>query len=225
MILKIKKFSWVESTSDYAKKIISRNKDYLGNVIVASRQTKGRGQFGKIWSSKENNLYFSAIFPNIKNDLVCQLSYIICVAVGESIKDFIGDLANISYKIPNDIFVDDQKVSGILIEKLDNGTVIGIGINTLECPENVQATHIGFYKKISNDEILSKVLTNLCFYWNLWQEKGFRIIKKMWLEHSRQIGKQIIDYKGEKVLLSDINDKGFLILDYMDGSRFIRHFL
>jgi BirA family biotin operon repressor/biotin-[acetyl-CoA-carboxylase] ligase len=225
MILKIKKFPWVESANDYAKKIGSSNRDCLGNIIVALKQTKGRGQFGRIWSSKENNLYFSAIFPPVEDNLVCQLSYLICVAIGESIRHFIGDLVDVSYKIPNDIFVGDLKISGILIERLNQVTVIGIGVNTSECPQNIPAICMGHYKKIDNDKVLSKILINLCFYWNLWQEKGFADIKNMWIQNSRQIGKQIIDSNGCKVILSGITDNGLLILNYEDGSQVVRHFL
>ena len=66
MRLKLIKFASVKSTNDEAFKLIKKNK-IKPSILVATKQTKGRGTMGKKWISKNGNLFITIFFEfNIK---------------------------------------------------------------------------------------------------------------------------------------------------------------
>lgn len=105
------------------------------DMVIADNQSKGRGSGGNSWSSDSKlNLTFSLV---IAEDIKTKQSYFVskCVALGivSTIKD-IAPEANVKIKWPNDIYIDDKKVCGILIENdicADevSKSVVGIGLN------------------------------------------------------------------------------------------------
>lgn len=106
-----------------------------GDVVIAEYQSKGRGQRGNSWeSTKEQNLTFTMV---LATDIHITKQFYIskCTALGivDTIKHYNGQL-NVKIKWPNDIYVDDKKICGILIENDICGcstskSMIGIGFN------------------------------------------------------------------------------------------------
>lgn len=109
-------------------------------VIAARSQTAGRGQRGASWEAEPGaNLTFSQLFRPSSMHAARQfeLSMLISLAVADTI-DSVLELANCDkrakIKWPNDIYIDDYKISGILIENKLSGACIdrsiaGIGLN------------------------------------------------------------------------------------------------
>ncbi|MDR1983237.1 MAG: biotin--[acetyl-CoA-carboxylase] ligase [Prevotellaceae bacterium] len=126
-------YSETESTNDLANEAI-RNKDENGTVFVADIQTKGRGQRNNAWESEPfKNLTFSfIIYPDfLKAEEQFLLSKAISVAVVNFLKEC-GLTAKIKW--PNDIYVGDKKITGILIEHNIIGnniasSIVGVGLN------------------------------------------------------------------------------------------------
>ena len=104
-------------------------------VIVAARcQTGGRGQKGNSWEAQPGkNLTFSAMWK--PRGIAAREQFSISEAVALAVVDFLEDAGiNAKVKWPNDIYVDDRKICGILIEHSVMGTEIsrtiaGVGIN------------------------------------------------------------------------------------------------
>lgn len=104
-------------------------------VIVAVRcQTGGRGQKGNSWEAQPGkNLTFSAMWK--PRGIAAREQFSISEAVALAVVDFLEDAGiNAKVKWPNDIYVDDRKICGILIEHSVMGTEIsrtiaGVGIN------------------------------------------------------------------------------------------------
>lgn len=124
----------VDSTNNFAANLIKEGKAIHGQVILAEEQTKGKGQRGAKWSSAGGlNLLMSIIF--LQDNMSAKDQFDLIIVSSLAVSDFLNDL-NISSKIkwPNDIYVKDQKISGMLIEnQVSNGmissTVLGIGLN------------------------------------------------------------------------------------------------
>jgi BirA family biotin operon repressor/biotin-[acetyl-CoA-carboxylase] ligase len=107
-------------------------------LLVAERQTAGRGRMGRPWQSAQDqgdpaSLTFSLGMPLLPRDW-SGLSLAVGVSVAESLDP--SKAGGISLKWPNDLWVEDRKLGGILIETAlpQNGTaerylVIGIGLN------------------------------------------------------------------------------------------------
>ena len=175
MQFEILKFKSVTSTNDVAINLIKGKKKETG-CIYAGTQTKGRGTQGKKWVSEMGNLFGSIFFP-LKNNYpsFSEFSMINPVIISEVIKKFCRK-KKISFKWPNDVFVDGRKICGILQELITSNDkkflIIGIGINIVSNPNintNYEATNIFLEtkKKPTTEEIVNLLITS---YENFFRE-------------------------------------------------------
>ena len=126
----------VDSTNKYATDMIAKSKPIEGTVISASFQYEGRGQIGRFWESEAGmNITCSIILLPSFIEAVdqFQLNVAVSLAVYDLVDHFI-DTGNVKIKWPNDIYVEDNKVAGILIQnsligKVINTAIVGTGIN------------------------------------------------------------------------------------------------
>ena len=124
----------VDSTNLSLSELTSREQLEDGATVVAVNQTKGKGQAGNSWESESGkNLTFSILF--CPEDIqVCE-QFAISKAVTLGIADALEELVNdITIKWPNDIYWQDKKIAGILIENTVANNrikhcIAGIGIN------------------------------------------------------------------------------------------------
>lgn len=124
-------FESLLSTNDWSKKeIASFARDEL-TLVSADVQTKGRGQYGRSWHSQKGNLYASFCFF-LDQDL-CNppaLTYQMAQTISQLL---IGYGMSCEIKIPNDLFVREKKIGGILCETVpfetQLGIIIGVGLN------------------------------------------------------------------------------------------------
>lgn len=123
-----------DSTNRYLKQLVHSERPEEGTVVLADYQTGGRGQMGNSWfSTKGDNLLFSMVlYPK---QMPAGESFILSRITSLAIKNMLDAFADdIRIKWPNDIYLKEKKIAGILIEndiqgkEVDN-TVIGIGIN------------------------------------------------------------------------------------------------
>lgn len=105
-----------------------------GCLVVAKRQTAGRGRRGRVWeSSFEGNLYFSLLLkPEIPVEQISMLTLVMAMAVAEAAEELSG--VELGIKWPNDIVFEGKKVAGILTElhmAAESGrfVIIGAGVN------------------------------------------------------------------------------------------------
>lgn len=125
-------FDEIPSTQIYAKENINSIED--GTVILANHQTNGIGTKKRKWYSEENsNLTFTIVLKPNKN--IKEFEYL-TLKLAEKIIHVIRNKYDIraDIKIPNDVIINDKKVSGILTETAVKGEIvkalyIGIGLN------------------------------------------------------------------------------------------------
>jgi len=136
--MKLKQFNFktINSTNNSAIKIIKKTNIKSG-IVIAEKQLKGRGQYGKRWISCKGNLFVSIFFPINKVKLsLNNLTKINCLLVKKLISKFYK--GKISIKNPNDLLINKKKISGILQETVSKSDqkfiIIGIGINLIKSP-------------------------------------------------------------------------------------------
>lgn len=125
----------VDSTNNYAAKLLSEGKLTHGTVILAEHQTAGRGQRGRNWQSVGAKQFTGTYFLKtdfLSVDHLCYLNMAIALAVRDMVQSFTRK--NVSIKWPNDIFIGSQKIAGILIETnwkngRVEGAIVGVGVN------------------------------------------------------------------------------------------------
>lgn len=136
--MKIRELESTPSTNTWAKE----HADELahGEVVVTRRQTAGRGQRGNSWEAAPGlNLTFSLLLrpEGVNPSEQFVISEIVALAVAEAVERSLAEAVGsdrIKVKWPNDIYVDNRKIAGILIEHTLTGskiahTVAGIGLN------------------------------------------------------------------------------------------------
>lgn len=190
-------FDELDSTNDYLKKNHSKYKK--NTVIRALKQTNGRGRFSRVWESKED-LTFSILFnennphhfiaPLAINNILNKLNY------------------NSSIKWPNDILIDNKKVSGILIEKIfcgeDNVTIVGIGINISKRDEYA---YLFNHTNFDSEYILKCIIDEYCELMLL----PVNILKQLYITKSSIINKDVI-YNNITYKVIDINENAELVV-------------
>jgi BirA family biotin operon repressor/biotin-[acetyl-CoA-carboxylase] ligase len=124
-----------ESTNAFAQQLIASNIPAEGTVVYAHQQVAGKGQRGTSWESEPHqNFTFSLIlkpaFLNLSN--IFQLSKCLALGLSDYLEKILGE--GIKIKWPNDIYFNDRKIAGILIENTVRNrqvsyTIAGIGLN------------------------------------------------------------------------------------------------
>ncbi len=125
----------MDSTNNYAAKLLSEGKLAHGTVILAEHQTAGRGQRGRSWQSVGSKQFTGTFFLKtdfLSVDHLCFLNMSIALSVRGMVQSFTRK--KVSIKWPNDIFIENHKIAGILIETnwkngRVEGAIVGIGVN------------------------------------------------------------------------------------------------
>lgn len=230
----------VDSTNSYATELLRQIAPSDGTLVYTFEQINGRGQRGNSWLGEANkNVALSLILQPtfLHANEQFWLTKIASLATSDVLAETLltkGIDAHISIKWPNDIYVDDRKISGILIENnlrennIQN-TIIGVGINInqTEFPAGIQATSL---KKIAGTEFDKQVLLER---WCEFMEARYlqlktnkkQIINSAYLHRMYQLGqwKQYSErgttFEGK---IKGVSTEGKLQLEYRDGA--IREF-
>jgi len=121
----------------------------MGHVVVAERQTSGRGRFGREWVSPVGGLYATFIL---------KASPIPSIRAGVAVIGALKDLGlDVRLKWPNDVLVGEKKVAGILVEGADDLHLVGIGVNLTSTP-TPEATSAADHDSTIDGEALVEVL-------------------------------------------------------------------
>lgn len=218
------------STSLVAKDL-ARQGAAEGTLVVAKRQSGGKGRLGRSFFAPEGGIYMSAVLrPAIPADKAVFITTCAAVAVARAIEQETGLTAGIKWV--NDIFVGGKKVCGILTEAaldFESGipeyVILGIGINIERqtLPKELEGI-VGCLEEytgtpVSKSRLLAKV-------WNefsvLYKELASAGYMGEYRERSILIGREVTVLSAEgdyTALVQDIDREGRLIVAYDGGLR------
>ena len=175
----------VDSTNNYAAKLLSEGKLAHGTVILAEHQTAGRGQRGRNWQSVGSKQFTGSYFLKtdfLSVDHLCYLNMGIALSVRGMIQAFTRK--KVTIKWPNDIFIDNQKIAVILIETnwkngRVEGAIVGIGVNISPVQSVVYATSLEELSGKSPDvlSVLDSLTENLNEFYQHLQKNNFEYLK------------------------------------------------
>ena len=221
---KIYYFDEVPSTMDIATELALKGASE-GTLVLAETQTKGRGRQAREWfSPKYKGIYLSLILrPKILPNLIPVLTLMSAVSVCEAIKETV-DLES-KIKWPNDIFIENKKLGGILTE-LNAETdsvrfvVIGIGLNV----NNDRKTLISGATSLKEEKgeeanriaLLRELLRKLEANYLNFEDEGSKLIINKWRQFNITLGKRV------KVTCQEQHLEGAAIDIDIDGGLLIR---
>lgn len=157
-----------DSTNNDAKRCMEEGGVH-GTLIVAERQTAGRGRRGRLWESPEGTAIYMTIGmkPEFAPDKVSMLTLVMALSVAEAIEEQSGLEAGIKW--PNDVVVNKRKVCGILTEMILEAeyircvvTGVGINVNQTAMPEEIAQTATSLFiekgEKLSRAALIESVM-------------------------------------------------------------------
>lgn len=148
-----------------------------GTVVLALRQTAGRGRQGRRWvSTPEGSLVFS-IVTRPKREAQ-SLTVVLALAAAEAIERVAGEAA---IKWPNDIRIGGRKCAGILAESSGGSVVLGMGIDVNEdpgeIPPELRGTAVSLRmlagRPVDRALLLCDLLARLSSRYEVWEREGF----------------------------------------------------
>ncbi len=224
-------FSTVESTNQLAKELARKGAEH-GTVLLADRQTAGRGRLSRRFSSPPGGLYMSLILeparlPFLRTDLVTPFTGI---AVCEAVTEVTGKKPGIKWV--NDLLLGGKKICGILAEAVAgpesncvDRIVVGIGVNLHARPEDFPPEIRDIAASVDPDREIPGLRNRLAAaILNRMLGSGVSMdpkdILEQYKQHLMMLGKPVTVVQGEEsfqAMAMDLDSDGHLIVKKKDG--------
>jgi len=201
---KIYYFKKIDSTQNFALELAQRPHEN-GSLVIADRQTQGRGRLNRKWVSPKGGIWMSILLrPNFEPSYTSLFPMATSLALAVSIEKTLKIKTELKW--PNDVTIKGNKVAGILIDasvesnKIDY-LIIGIGINFKINPgtisKSIKQKKYGITTLISKGqyvrpvELVQQFLLELEKTYNNILTGNVGTIRKEWMKRSSTIGKNV----------------------------------
>lgn len=229
---------WLPSTdsTNVQAKLLARQGAPHGTLVLAGKQTAGRGRLGRSFDSREGmGVYLSLILrPKCSAEQLMHLTCAVGVAMCRAVEDAAGFTPKLKWI--NDLVFEKKKLGGILTElAIDPATglvdyaVVGIGINCRQQKEDFpkELQDIAASLSMVSGKEVSPALLAGCMINTLWQLDGVLFQQKQeimdaYRKHCITLGKQVQVIRADTVRAGtalSMDDDGALLVQYADGSR------
>lgn len=239
------RFDKLPSTNDHAQDLIAKSRPAEGTVVRAAMQTAGRGQYGSRWESAAGeNLTLSVIFypgwlpPTQQFRLSMAVALALRATVEASLAEMrkvaldAGEAPEVTIKWPNDIYINDKKTAGILIQNSLSGnqlanSVVGIGLNvnqTVFPAELTRATSLAASSSLGpfDLEAVAEILFGELEQQYLALRAGNALLETQYLAQLYRFGvtaryRRVADGRELQATITGISETGRLVLESDHG--------
>ena len=222
---KIYYFETLDSTMDAAL-AMARKGCESGTVVVAGRQTKGRGRMTRIWHSEKGGLYFTIVLrPEILLKYAARVGFAASLSMAQTLNQLFGISARVKW--PNDLLIGHRKISGMLSQveaQSDHISFlnIGIGVNinndpVESAPESVSVKAL-LNRVVSPQEVLFGFLNRLDTVMK--DSNALEHIVDEWKKHTVTLGRTVKVVTSQGVhhgVARDVDASGALIIELENG--------
>ena len=201
--------------------------------VLAQSQTAGYGRRGREWEQAVGDFAGTLLVrPEGDPTRFGELSFVAAIAVHEAIS-VLARSGIVQAKWPNDILIEEAKVSGLLLEFIDVKPApliaLGIGINIVSKPENTPypTTRLidhGVAAPPSPQDIAGLIDKAFWRAYTTWRDKGFPQVQEQWLSIARGVGEKIVVRLPDEErtgIFEGIDKAGALILRMKDETQTI----
>lgn len=216
------------STNDYLTELAQTGAPE-GTVVIAKEQTAGKGRLGRRWASPPGGAWLSMLLrPSITVDQAGCIAILVAVSLAQAIR---GRWAvPVRVKWPNDLYVRERKLGGILVELSSQAhsiewLVAGIGVNVNnELPKEtrVPATSLAHElgRPIPLEEFFDVALEAIARDYQKFLTEGFEFVRERWAELS-VLGRRalVLGEKAHTVEVLGLSQSGKLIVRTDEGVR------
>jgi BirA family biotin operon repressor/biotin-[acetyl-CoA-carboxylase] ligase len=200
-----------------------------GVWLRAERQTQGRGRQGREWVSPPGNLYASTLVRLRPTDPPpATLGLVVAVALEEAVR--VHHATGAVLKWPNDLLIGGAKLSGVLLERVNDAVVVGVGVNLAHHPDlpDRPTTSLAAHGAEIGPEVFAETLAEAFARWlQAWRGQGLAPVRARWLERAHAIGTALTarlpDGDAVEGLFAGLDADGPLRLRLADGSLRVIH--
>lgn len=195
-----------------------------GSWLRAGRQTGGRGRMGRAWESPVGNLYCSTLVRVTAEDPPAHtLALVAANAVHALVAPLCAGSARIKW--PNDILIDGAKIAGILLERVGDAVVVGIGVNVADHPKGLDRPVTSLMAQGASDAeagaLLERLAALFAHWLAIWRAQGLDPVRTHWLlnAHPKGTAMRVLQPDGEQVdgTFDTLDRQGMLILRLANG--------
>lgn len=188
-----------------------------GTVVTAAEQSEGRGRQGRSWSAPPGKalLYSAILRPLDERHLLLPLA--VPIAVCETAEE-LRDGIECAIKWPNDVWLEERKLAGILVEARpqDGWAVIGVGLNLSiapdEFPPELRETATSLF---GCDKAAAEVLSR---HLDRWTEADGATVLAEWATRDALKGREVA-WEGGSGVADGVDDRGNLVVIVAGGER------
>jgi BirA family transcriptional regulator, biotin operon repressor / biotin---[acetyl-CoA-carboxylase] ligase len=191
-----------DSTNERARVLAAAGAPH-GTLVTANEQTAGRGRQGREWVAAPGS---SLLLSLVLRDPAEALPLAAAVGVCEALP------VEAAIKWPNDIWIEGDKVAGILVEgrPQEGWAVLGIGVNVWEAPPIEHVTSLG--GAIGVEELLARLVSAL----DAWLSRPLPAVLAAWRSHDALLG-ETVRWQNGSGKGAGIDESGALLVDTGSG--------
>ena len=209
----------VDSTNEYAKRIMNEAPE--GTVVIADVQTAGKGRMGRRWFSPEGGIWMSVVLDGCDGGLIPLAAG---VAICEAFQPYGIDLG---IKWPNDVLLKGKKIAGVLVDVIEERTIMGIGINLNvrefpdELKEKASSILIETNKHLDAQDLYHDLCRAIEDNYQLVKEQRIDELLGKWQCHSVMTGRHVRIEQPDRIVIGrvlDIDRQGALVIMQYDNT-------
>ncbi|HLV06312.1 MAG TPA: biotin--[acetyl-CoA-carboxylase] ligase [Croceibacterium sp.] len=202
-----------------------------GYWLVADRQSAGRGRQGRNWLDGAGNFMGSTAVALHRHDPPApSLSFIAALAVYDTLVPHLANPHALSLKWPNDVLLGNAKLAGILLERVGDTAVIGIGVNLASAPA-LPDRAVGDWRSVGpaldRDTFARDLARSFDRELGRWRQFGLEPILGRWLAAAHPLGSPLSVHAGNGASVSGefagLEADGALRLRLADGTVRVIH--
>lgn len=214
------------TNADLAERLRAGENLLEGQWLVAERQNKGRGRQGRDWFDGAGNFMGSTIVRLGPGDPpMTGLPFLSGMAVYEAVAGVMAQPQSLQLKWPNDLMLSGAKLAGILLERVGDAVIVGIGVNLAQAPQlpdrkTAALAELGPAPDISSFAL--RLSASFAEELRRWREFGMKALLTRWLLVAHPVGTPItVHEQGANPVsgtFAGLEDSGALRLRLADGS-------
>jgi BirA family transcriptional regulator, biotin operon repressor / biotin---[acetyl-CoA-carboxylase] ligase len=198
-----------------------------GYWLITDRQTAGKGRSGREWIDGAGNFMGSTVVHRRHGDPdTASLALAAALAVHEAVSTRLPASAEARLKWPNDVMIGSAKLAGILLEKVGDSVIVGIGVNLAAAPA-LKDRHTIALDRPDRDSFAADLARLFDLELERWRTFGLAPIVKRWLAVAHPPGTALaIGEPGDAALagtFAGLTEDGALLLRLADGQTRVIH--
>ncbi|MFN4089461.1 MAG: biotin--[acetyl-CoA-carboxylase] ligase [Alphaproteobacteria bacterium] len=201
-------------------------------VVWALEQTGGRGRRGRPWRTGAGNLACTVLLrPEVAPQVAAQLGFVAALAIADMADTLLGrPVARVKW--PNDVLIDDRKLSGILVESTASApgriewAVVGMGVNLINHPDDTETPATDLAAEGAGRVVPSRGAEILLAHFEerraAWATGGFAALRDDWLRRGWRLGEPIrvrLERETMEGRFVGLDRDGVLVLELSSGLK------